>query len=227
MQTVAEIILSEAKRLPEGALISAKEFLHLGNRAAVDQALKRLKEREELMPLYRGVYVRPIKTRFGTRAHAAEKVIERFAATRAETVVANGAAAANSLGLTTQVPTKLVYLTSGKNRKLKLGAQVVEMKHAPPWMLLPSHRAGEVVRALAWVGEHRAAEALTALKHKLPQSTVDELIAVRPALPDWLSKSIGQAFVPHGWNLSDLVAGGPPRSFGRRRHGVGAACPFA
>jgi hypothetical protein len=195
MPTVAEKILSEAKTLPEGALISAKEFLHLGNRAAVDQALKRLKEREELMPLYRGVYVIPIKTRFGTRAPAAEKVIERFAATRAETVVAHGAAAANSLGLTTQVPTKLVYFTSGKNRRLKLGAQVVEMKHAPPWMLLPSRRAGEAVRALAWIGEHRAAEALTALKRKLPRSTVDELIAVRPALPDWLSKSIGQAFV--------------------------------
>jgi Family of unknown function (DUF6088) len=199
MQTIAENILGEAKSLPEGTLISAKEFLHLGSRAAVDQALKRLKERKELMPLFRGVYVRPVKTRFGTRAPAAEQVIERFAATRAETVVAHGAAAANSLGLTAQVPTRLVYLTSGKNRRLKLGAQVVEMKHAPQWMLLPSHRAaGEAVRALAWIGEHRAAEALTTLKHRLPRSTVEELVALRPALPGWLSKSISQTFVPHG-----------------------------
>lgn len=199
MQTVAENILSEAETLPEGALISAKEFLHLGNRAAVDQALKRLKERKELMALYRGVYVRPIKTRFGTRAPAAEKVVEGIAATRAETIATHGAAAANSLGLTTQVPTKLVYLTSGKSRKLKLGAQVVEMKHAPEWMLLPSHRAaGEAVRALVWMGERQAAEALTALKRKLPQTTVDELIAVRPALPAWLSKSISQTLVSHG-----------------------------
>jgi hypothetical protein len=198
MQTVAENILSQTKTLPEGALISAKEFLHLGSRDAVDQALKRLKERKELMPLYRGVYVRPVKTRFGTRAPAAEKVVERIATTRAETVVAHGAAAANSLGLTTQVPTKLVYLTSGKSRKLKLGAQVVEMKHAPQWMLLPSQRAGEAVRALVWIGEHGAAEALTTLKQKLPPSTVEELIAVRPALPGWLSKSIGQTLVSHG-----------------------------
>jgi Family of unknown function (DUF6088) len=197
MQTVAENILSQTKTLPEGALISAKEFLHLGSRAAVDQALKRLKESKELLPLYRGVYVRPVKTRFGMRAPAAEKVVERIATTRAETVVAHGAAAANSLGLTTQVPTKLVYLTSGKSRKLKLGAQVVEMKHAPQWMLLPSKQAGEAVRALAWIGEHRAAEALTKLKHKLPPSTVDELIAVRPALPAWMSKSISQTLVSH------------------------------
>jgi Family of unknown function (DUF6088) len=194
--TVAENILSEATSLPEGALISAKEFLHLGSRAAVDQALRRLKERKELMPISRGLYVRPVKTRFGIRAPAAEKVVERFATTRAETVVPHGAAAANSLGLTTQVPTKLVYLTSGKSRKFKLGAQTVEMKHAPQWMLLPSHRAaGEAVRALEWIGEKRAAEALTALKQKLPPSTVEELVALRPILPGWMSKSISQAFV--------------------------------
>jgi hypothetical protein len=101
--------------------------------------------------------------------------------------------------LTTQVPTKLVYLTSGKSRRLKLSAQVVEMKHAPQWMLLPSQpAAGEAVRALAWIGQHGAAEALTTLKHKLPQSTVEELIALRPALPGWLAKSISQTLVSHG-----------------------------
>ncbi|MBV9568520.1 MAG: type IV toxin-antitoxin system AbiEi family antitoxin domain-containing protein, partial [Hyphomicrobiales bacterium] len=184
---------------PEGALISAKEFLHLGSRAAVDQALKRLRERKELMRLGRGVYVRPIKTRFGTRAPAAEKVVERLAATRAETIAHHGAAAANALGLTTQVPTKLVYLTSGRTRRLKLGAQVVEMKHAPQWMLLPSQPvAGEAIRALAWLGKGRAGEALTALKSKLPTATLEELVALRPALPSWMSKSISQALVSHG-----------------------------
>jgi Family of unknown function (DUF6088) len=198
MQTVAENILAQSKARPEGALISAKEFLHLGSRAAVDQALKRLEERHELMRLVRGIYVRPVRTRFGTRAPSAEKVIEGFATTHAETVVTHGAAAANSLGLTTQVPTKLVYLTSGKSRSLKLGAQVVEMKHAPHWMLLPSQRAaGEAVRALAWIGRHRVSEALTVLKRKLPKSTVQELVALRPTLPGWLSKSISQTLVPH------------------------------
>jgi hypothetical protein len=199
MKTVAKRILNEAKALPEGALISAKEFLHLGTRAAVDQALKRLKDRKELMSLYWGVYVRPITTRFGIRAPAAEKVVERIAATGAETIVPHGAAEANSLGLTTQVPSKLVYLTSGKSRTFKLGAQVVELRRAPQWMLLPSHRAaGEAVRALDWIGERRATEALTTLKRKLPKSTIEELIALRPALPGWMSKSISQTLVSRG-----------------------------
>jgi hypothetical protein len=146
-------------------------------RAAVDQAFKRPEKNKELMRLFRGLYV---KTRFGTRAPAAEKVVEGIAAAHAEMVVPHGAAAANSLGLTTQVPTRLVYLTSGKSRRLKLGAQVVEMKHAPQWMLLPSQRAaGEAVRALAWIGKHGVSEAL----HKLPRSTIDELVALRQHFP--------------------------------------------
>src|SRR4030088_3524696 len=101
MPPVAERILSHSKSLPEGALISAKELLDLGSRAAVDQALKRLYDGNELMRLRHGIYVLPVKTRFGTRAPAAEKVIEGLASTRAETIVPHGAAAANTLGLTT------------------------------------------------------------------------------------------------------------------------------
>lgn len=199
MQPVAEGILNYAKSLPEGALIGARELLHLGTRPAIDQALKRLYERNELMRLAQGLYVLPVKTRFGTRAPTAEKVVEAFASTRAETIVPQGAAAANMLGLTTQVPTKLIYLTSGPNRKFKLGAQTVEMKHAPQWMLLPTKpAAGQAVRALAWLGERAAEGALKALKAKLPEATLQELVALRPALPSWMSKSISQTLLPHG-----------------------------
>lgn len=196
MKAVGELILEEAKKLPEGALIGAKELLHLGSRPAIDQALKRLEKRGEFMRLTRGMYVRPVKTRFGTRAPSPEKVVAGIAAAHAETVVPHGAAAANALGLTTQVPTKLVYLTSGKSRRLTLGAQIVEMKNAPQWMLLPAHRgAGEAVRALAWIGKDRAPDVLQSLKQKLPPPTIRELVALRPALPTWMSKSISEVLV--------------------------------
>lgn len=199
MPSVAERILSHTKSLPEGALIGAKELLHLGKRPAVDQALRRLRKSHELMRLAQGLYVLPIKTRFGVRAPSAEKVVEALASARAETIVPHGAAAANTLGLTTQVPTKLVYLSSGPNRYFKLGAQAVEIKHAPQWMLLPTKpAAGQAVRALAWLGEQEAGEALKVLKRKLPESTLKELVAVRRALPPWMSKSIGQALLANG-----------------------------
>ena len=197
--TIAETILAEASTLPEGALISAKELLHLGSREAVDQALSRLNKSKALMRIGHGLYVQPVQSRFGVRAPAPEKVVARLAETNAETVAPHGAAAANRLGLTTQVPTKVIYYTSGPNRRIKLGAQIVELKHAPNWMLLTgAGRAGEAVRALAWIGKQHAGEALSKLKRTLSEAEVNELIARRRALPGWLSQSISQRLMQHG-----------------------------
>ena len=104
MTRLTEQILSHMAGLPEGASVSAKGLLHLGNRAAVDQALSRLAEREQLIRAGRGVYLRPVASRFGTRAPSVEQAVEALASQRGETIVSNGAAAANALGLTTAVP---------------------------------------------------------------------------------------------------------------------------
>jgi hypothetical protein len=105
--------------------LTAKELLHLGSRTAVDQLLSRLVQRGCLLRAGRGIYVRPIESRFGTRAPSAVKMTEGLANQRGEIIVSHGAAAANALGLTTQVPMRAVYLTSGPSRRLKLGAQMV------------------------------------------------------------------------------------------------------
>jgi hypothetical protein len=194
MQRLGEQILAHAEGLPEGTPVSAKSLLHFGNRAAVDQALSRLAERGQLIRAGRGVYLRPVTSRFGTRSPSVEQAVEALASQRGEVIVSSGAAAANTLGLTTQVPVRSVYLTSGRTRKMNLGKQVVELRHAPRWQLALAHRpAGEAVRALAWLGPEKAEAALKALKRKLPQTTFNELVAVAPQLPTWLARSVGKA----------------------------------
>ena len=185
MLRLSEQILAHAERLPEGAPVSAKSLLHLGNRAAVDQALSRLAERGQLIRAGRGVYLRPVASRFGTRAPSVEQAVEALASQRGEVIVSNGAAAANALGLTTQVPVRSVYLTSGRSRKMNLGKQVVELRHAPRWQLTLANRpAGEAVRALAWLGPEKAEEALKTLKRKMPPGVIRRVGRRRAAASD-------------------------------------------
>lgn len=125
----------------------AKELLHLGSRAAVDQVLSRLVRRSILLRASRGIYVLPVASRFGTRAPSAVKMVEGLANQRGETIVSHGAAAANALGLTTQVPMRAVYLTSGPSRRLKLGAQMIEFRHAPMRTKLAASELKEVASA--------------------------------------------------------------------------------
>jgi hypothetical protein len=194
MHRLTEEILTYAKGLPEGTPVAAKGLLHLGNRAAVDQTLSRLTERGQLIRAGRGVYFLPIASRFGARSPSVEQAVEALASLRGETIVSSGAVAANTLGLTTQVPVRSVYLTSGRSRKMNLGKQVVELRHAPRWQLAMAHRpAGEAVRALAWLGPEKAEVALQTLKRKLPPGDFSELLAVAPQLPTWLARSVGKA----------------------------------
>lgn len=194
MQVLSEQIMERAKTLPEGAPIAAKALLHLGSRAAVDQALSRLVRRGRLMRAGRGVYVRPLESRFGARAPAVETIVKAVSAQRGEVVASNGAAAANALGLTTQVPIRMVYLTTGRSRTLNVGKQTVEFQHAPAWQLLLADRpAGEAVRALAWLGPEKVETALTTLKRKLGPSAFNELVSVGPRLPTWLARSVSRA----------------------------------
>lgn len=198
MQTIAKQVLELASMLPEGTPLVAKELLHLGSRAAIDQVLSRLVGRGNLLRAGRGIYVRPVESRFGTRAPSALKMVEGLANQRGETIVSHGATAANTLGLTTQVPMRAVYLTSGRSRQLKLGAQMVEFRHAPIWQLIfPGRAAGDVVRALAWLGPEKAAEAIRKLRSKLPSSELEEVASARARLPTWMAQEVS-ALVAHG-----------------------------
>ena len=197
MQRLSEQILAYARRLPEGEPVSAKRLLHLGKRAAVDQALSRLAERGQPIRAGRGVYLRPVESRFGTRAPSVEQAVEALGKQRGEVIVSAGAAAANALGLTTQVPVRSIFLTSGRSRNMKLGKQVVELRHAPRWQLaLADKPAGEAVRALAWLGPEQAEPALKKLKRTLPPSAFEELVAAAAQFPTWLAQSVGK--VAHG-----------------------------
>lgn len=193
MNTLPETILLNLRSLPEGGVLSPKEFLHLGSRTAVDQALSRLTKEGKLLRVARGTYVAPVSSRFGTRAPAPEKVVKALAAQSGEVVAAHGAIAANALGLTRQVPIREVYLTSGRTRKLKLGRSEVLVKHVPRWMLvLGIGPAGAAVRALAWLGPAHAGESLATLRRTLPPSEWRALASARAALPSWMARAIGE-----------------------------------
>jgi hypothetical protein len=193
MNTLPETILLQAESLPEGGVLSPKEFLHLGSRPAIDQAFSRLTRAGKLLRVARGIYVAPVSSRFGTRAPAPEKVVKAMAEQSGDVVAPHGARAANALGLTQQVPIREVYLTSGKTRKLKLGHSEVLIKHAPRWMLaLGTRQAGAAVRALAWMGPTHAGESLASLRRTLPRAEWSALASARAALPSWMAQAIGR-----------------------------------
>lgn len=196
MSTLPRSILAHAATLPEGELLSPKEFLHLGSRAAVHQAFSRLTKQGRLLRIFHGMYVKPVASRFGLRAPSSETVVQSLAIQSGEVLTPNGANAANALGLTQQVPIREVYLTSGRSRQLKLGRYEVTVRHAPRWMLaLGSGQAGSAVRALAWMGPSQVQESLATLRRTLSPTEWQTLTAGANRLPSWMGQAIAEEVV--------------------------------
>ncbi len=188
MSSLPMQIMSQAVCSPEGVPLCPSALLHLGSRAAIYQALSRLACSGRLLRVCQGVYVVPIQTRFGLRPPALEKVIVSLSRHWGETIVPCGGLAANALGLTTQVPVRTVYLTSGRNRKLTFGELTVELRQAPRWQLTaPNRPAGEAVRAMSWLGPREVEASLEVIKGKFSTEDLQELAALNRFMPAWIA----------------------------------------
>jgi hypothetical protein len=140
------------------------------------------------------MYVSPVKSRFGTHAPSAQRLVEELSSQRGEIVAPSGATSANALGLTTQVPTQTVYWTSGRRRKLSLGKLVIQLEHVPSWQLaFANEPAGEIVRALAWAGPERVQSVLAEIGDKVPKSELQKVAQQVSRFPGWVASALSQS----------------------------------
>ena len=196
MRSLSDEIMEYAEGLPEGALVCTNALLHLGNRPAIYQALSRLACHNKLMRVYQGIYVRTIETRFGKCPPDFNKVIASLSKLWGETIVPSGGGAANTLGLTDQVPMRLSYLTSGPNRQLQFYTKV-NLRHAPRWQLVaPNSPAGTLIRALTFLHPNETKETLSKVVPQLSEADMAELLAARSVLPEWIARPLS-SYVTH------------------------------
>ena len=193
MERLTTQIINAIQQTPEGTLVRATGFLHLGSRAAIDQSLARLVKRSVLMRVGRGIYVLPVETRFGKLAPSTQALMEQLGEQTGEIIVSSGAAAANQLGLTTQVPVQEIYLTSGRSRAMRLGNRVVQLRHAKTWELSFARRAaGEALRALGAIGPTGLDAALAKLRATLPEAEFRMLLSGAIQPPGWMAAALSR-----------------------------------
>ncbi len=193
MTSVISKILAHAQSLPEGETLSARELLHLGSRAAIDQALSRLTRKGKLFRIGAGLYVHPVYTRFGTIPPNFDLVLKNIAKKTGEVLAPTGGVSANRLGLTTQNPKKTILLTSGRNRKFRFKKFVVELRRAPEWQLLePNSLPGHVIRALNFMGRHQAEWVIEKVNNLINSEERKLLLALRPSVPQWIAMEVSR-----------------------------------
>lgn len=176
-----------------GQPFTTKEFLRYGNRAAVDQALSRLVASGEIVRIRRGVFVRPEHNRFlGEVLPEPYEVATVIAKSSGAVIAVNPAEAARRLELTTQVPTRPVYFTSGPNSRFRLGRLEVEMKHVSPRKLaLAGRRSGLAILALRYLGKELVNhETIQSIENKMSPEEFSEFEQSLSSMPTWMADKV-------------------------------------
>jgi hypothetical protein len=115
-------ILRRIQSRKRGWIFTPDSFLDLGTRRAVDLALTRHRDSGLIRQLGRGLYDYPkIDPQLGPLQPSTDDIARALAGRDATRLQPSGAYAANLLGLSTQVPMKVVYLTDGRTRTVQVG----------------------------------------------------------------------------------------------------------
>lgn len=149
-------IVERLRRQGQGKVFTPKDFLDLGSRESVDQALSRLAKAETVQRLGRGLYCYPkINKRLGIIISPdVDEIASALARQTGSRIAPSGAMAANRLGLSTQVPAKPVYLTDGRSRKVRIGNFLIVVKHvAPKELPVGNQISATVLQALRYLGK--------------------------------------------------------------------------
>lgn len=156
MQYTDNMVVSRIYGKKRGWVFTPTNFLDLGSRSAVSKTLERLANRGTIRRLARGLYDYPkIHSTLGELPPNYQQIGKALAGKDSLRIQPSGAYAANLLGLTEQVPAKIIFLTDGANRTVNIGNQQIILKRTTPKNMATAGRiSGLIIQALRYLGKN-------------------------------------------------------------------------
>jgi hypothetical protein len=182
-------ILARIKSHETGWVFTPSDFLSLGSRRAVDTALFRLTKAGTIRRVAQGLYDVPRKHPIvGVTAPNIDMVVKALKGKTATQLQPTGAYAANLLGLSDQVPAKVVFLTNGRSKHLQLGKLDISLRQTSPRNMATAGRiSGMVIQALRYLGKaHVSDETIKRLNRRLSASDRKQLLKDVAYAPAWI-----------------------------------------
>ncbi|HFF4736094.1 TPA: DUF6088 family protein, partial [Acinetobacter baumannii] len=193
--SVAENVRHKIKKFPRGRVFSIENIPETyGNKEAIQRNLSRLAQKGEIYRIRNGIYYKPLRNKFlkgrivPPNVDEALKVISKK---YNEKIQLHGGAAANKLGLSTQVPTIYVYYTSGVTRELEIAGIHVKLIHTNNEALIKyaGTNIGLAIAALQYLGKELVSEeVILKIRENLTDKEFQKLMKAHIA--DWMHKTL-------------------------------------
>jgi len=186
-------IVKKIKKAKRGALFFVDSFVSIASAKTVNKALERLVFSEELVRVAKGIYVRPaIDPVIGIVYPSTEAIAKAIAKRDRARIVPTGTYALNLLGLSTQVPMNIVFLTDGVPRKINIsGRKIVFKKTAPKNVAAIGAISKLAIQALRTIGKTKITpEEITKIQDLLRKEKPARLKHDLFLAPAWIQEII-------------------------------------
>ena len=193
MPAVTEKIMKRVRGKGRGWAFTPKDFLDLGTRASIDMALTRLVQANQIRRIGRGLYDYPkLHDKLGELTPDADTIAQAVATQSGDKLSSSGAQAANRLGISTQVPAKTSYATSGQTRVKKVAGRTIALKRSrAPILDDASPDANAVLQLLAHVGKDKIDnDLIQRLSAQIDDRDFKALTKAQPLMPGWMSDAV-------------------------------------
>ncbi len=172
-----------------GWCFTSKDFLDLDSNTGVRSALSRLQKDKLIRRLAQGIYDYPRQhPALGILPPKPEEIAKAISEKNAIQVQPGGAYAANLIGLSEQVPGRIVFLTNGPSKKIKIGKQEILFRTTTEKNMYPAGtKIGLVIQAFRNLGkENIDAIARSRTQKFLVGISQNELIKNLKYAPQWI-----------------------------------------
>jgi len=189
--SIEDQILKKIKNNKRGKIFFPDNFSKIGSDAAIHQALKRLFEKGILLRIAHGIYLYPkADPELGILYPPINEIAKAIAKRDKARIIPTGMQALNLLGLSTQVPMKVVYLTDGAQRNIFIGNQSIKFKKTSPRNLATKGEiSGLVIQALREIGKGNVSSEQLSIINELLQKEDPANVSYDSRLaPSWIRK---------------------------------------
>jgi hypothetical protein len=194
MQTIEEKIILRIYGRGRGWVFCANDFAAEFGRSTIDWVLSNLIASGKIRRVCRGIYDYPKYSELLQQELSPDfdQVARAFARKFNWRIQPSGDAALNLLGLSTQVPGRLVYLSDGPNRQYDIGNYTLEFKKSALKDVGFKHDTSKlIVQALKALGKERVDETvITALRKQLDNTACKQVLKDTVTATGWVYETI-------------------------------------
>jgi hypothetical protein len=190
------LILDKVSKITKGSLFFTEDFIEFGSAKSIAKALERLVNQKKLSRVARGIYAQlEVNPMLGELLPTTEKIAQAISRRDMARIMPTGALALNALGLSTQVPMNVVYLTDGAARKIEIGRRKIVFKKSVPKNLAAKGKiSGLVIQALKDIGKDQVTDhELNVILGHLRKEEVADLQHDIKLAPEWIRSILRKA----------------------------------